>query len=449
MLRVNFITAIEVMVDKSPLRKNLKMVASWCVISLAMALTASGALLAELLSQGGASREITHCYAFSSEVTNASCASGSWSLLSCKNVGRQLAGDDRVCRFEKVARPIDSVSDLLDVYGLVILSAVANLAVMMVAGALYNPLAIWLNDWENHRLQSTYDNHLVMKAFLFEFVNNYFVMFYITYLKQLDFTWIGFGKGHPCPESCMPDLQLKMLVIFTGKTYGLKVKEYGLPWIKRRAKKFWNQRSQRHNTAGSVSDSALSSSASYLADQNADARRRPHPTQTQEAGAQAVTSVQWGSEQLDDEFLKDEFPGTFDDFNQMAIQFGYLALFAPSCPLAPMLALLNNVTEIRTDAIKVCSMFRRPKVDHNPSIGSWKVVLQALAVAALLTNATMVAFVGSQLARGDYESERMSHRFYSARLWVITIVIEHSVRCRVSDTSYLTLRCHTRVTAQH
>ena len=37
----------------------------------------------------------------------------------------------------------------------------------------------------------------------------------------------------------------------------------------------------------------------------------------------------------------------FDDFNEMAIQFGYLALFSPVYPLAPAMALANNILEIR------------------------------------------------------------------------------------------------------
>ena len=34
--------------------------------------------------------------------------------------------------------------------------------------------------------------------------------------------------------------------------------------------------------------------------------------------------------------------GTFDDFNDRAIQFGYLVLFAPAFPLAPFFAYINN-----------------------------------------------------------------------------------------------------------
>ena len=49
-----------------------------------------------------------------------------------------------------------------------------------------------------------------------------------------------------------------------------------------------------------------------------------------------------------------EFDSTFAEFNEMAVQFGYLALFAPAFPLAPLFAFINNVFEIRIDAIKFC-----------------------------------------------------------------------------------------------
>ena len=42
------------------------------------------------------------------------------------------------------------------------------------------------------------------------------------------------------------------------------------------------------------------------------------------------------------------FPGTFQDFKEMIIQFGYVTLFAASFPLAALCAMVNNVTEIRS-----------------------------------------------------------------------------------------------------
>jgi hypothetical protein len=47
------------------------------------------------------------------------------------------------------------------------------------------------------------------------------------------------------------------------------------------------------------------------------------------------------------------------DFKEMAIQFGYVTLFAVSFPLAALFAYLNNVTELRLDSYQVCNMHRR------------------------------------------------------------------------------------------
>ena len=42
------------------------------------------------------------------------------------------------------------------------------------------------------------------------------------------------------------------------------------------------------------------------------------------------------------------------------IQYGFVTLFVAAFPLAPLLALLNNVFEIRLDAYKYTTQMRRP-----------------------------------------------------------------------------------------
>ncbi len=42
------------------------------------------------------------------------------------------------------------------------------------------------------------------------------------------------------------------------------------------------------------------------------------------------------------------------------IQYGFVTLFVAAFPLAPLLALLNNVFEIRLDAYKYTTLMRRP-----------------------------------------------------------------------------------------
>jgi len=44
--------------------------------------------------------------------------------------------------------------------------------------------------------------------------------------------------------------------------------------------------------------------------------------------------------------------------------------------LAAVWALLNNVTEIRSDAFKMCKVFRRPFAETASDIGAWQVLLK-------------------------------------------------------------------------
>ena len=54
-------------------------------------------------------------------------------------------------------------------------------------------------------------------------------------------------------------------------------------------------------------------------------------------------------------------------------------------------------------------------------------MLKALGLIGVVVNATMICFVGSQLAENEYEQEFIHNRFESARLWFITLLIEHVV----------------------
>lgn len=131
--------------------------------------------------------------------------------------------------------------------------------------------------------------------------------------------------------------------------------------------------------------------------------------------------------------MLDPYEGSFEDFNQMVIQFGYIALFAPACAAAPFLALVNNVTEIRTDAYKVISMHKRPHWKPQAGIGAWNDVVKTLAVAAVLVNTTMVCFVGSKMSEefkpeiNDTVDADIFRRMGIAKLWIVCLLLEHAI----------------------
>lgn len=68
------------------------------------------------------------------------------------------------------------------------------------------------------------------------------------------------------------------------------------------------------------------------------------------------------------------------------IQFGFVTLFVASFPLAPLLALFNNILEVRVDAWKFTTQFRRPVAAKARNIGAWQEILNVVAILSVVTN---------------------------------------------------------------
>jgi len=109
-----------------------------------------------------------------------------------------------------------------------------------------------------------------------------------------------------------------------------------------------------------------------------------------------------------------EFESTFDDWDEIAIQYGYLSLFVCAFPLAPLLAVINNILESYLDSKKLCSYDRRPLPRGAADIGFWYVILQIVSWLAMVTNIALVVFETSTL-----QSFSISTRF------LIFLAVEH------------------------
>ncbi|KAK5896144.1 hypothetical protein CgunFtcFv8_009775 [Champsocephalus gunnari] len=94
--------------------------------------------------------------------------------------------------------------------------------------------------------------------------------------------------------------------------------------------------------------------------------------------------------------------GLFYEYLEMVIQFGFVTLFVASFPLAPILALVNNLFEIRVDAWKITTQFRRIVPEKAQDIGAWQPILQGVAILAVATNAMIIAFSSDMIPRLVY-----------------------------------------------
>ncbi|KAF9564904.1 DUF590-domain-containing protein [Agrocybe pediades] len=87
----------------------------------------------------------------------------------------------------------------------------------------------------------------------------------------------------------------------------------------------------------------------------------------------------------------------FVDYSEMVIQFGYVALWSTIWPLAGVMAFLNNLLEIRSDAFKMTVHNRRPIPSRTDTIGPWLDALTFLTWLGALTNSALVYLFSPQL----------------------------------------------------
>jgi len=87
---------------------------------------------------------------------------------------------------------------------------------------------------------------------------------------------------------------------------------------------------------------------------------------------------------------KADYEGTLDEYSEIVIQYGYITLFAATFPIAPLLAVLNNIVEIRTDAFKLLTSYPRPRYRGAQNIGTWYNILEFLGIIAVMTNTALI-----------------------------------------------------------
>lgn len=183
-----------------------------------------------------------------------------------------------------------------------IISSIAQAIIIGILNYLYSFVADALNKHENHRTDTEYEDNLIAKVFIFQFVNSYAALFYVAFVRPF------ISDIDPClDDNCMKELQTTLGTIFITRLVTGIVLSTSLPVI------FQTLR-ERENFAG-IDDERL----------------------------QDVSEIERS-------FMKepyDVFLGTFADYSDMAIQFGFTTMFISAFPLAAAMSLINNYIMLR------------------------------------------------------------------------------------------------------
>ncbi|XP_023612040.1 anoctamin-6 isoform X5 [Myotis lucifugus] len=246
-----------------------------------------------------------------------------------------------------------------------ITASLISFVIIMILNTIYEKVAIMITNFELPRTQTDYENSLTMKMFLFQFVNYYSSCFYIAFFKGKfvgypgdPVYWLGKYRNEECdPGGCLLELTTQLLIIMGGKAIWNNIQEVLLPWVKNLI--------GRYRT---VSGSEVVT-----------------PRWEQDYHLQLMGRL-----------------GLFYEYLEMIIQFGFVTLFVASFPLAPLLALVNNILEIRVDAWKMTTQYRRMVPEKAQDIGAWQPIMQGIAILAVVTNAMIIAFTSDMIPRLVY-----------------------------------------------
>lgn len=259
-----------------------------------------------------------------------------------------------------------------------IIASVLNAIQIQVFNSLYGDYARSLNDYENYRTDTEYEDALIAKTFIFQFVNSFAALFYIAFIKPY------IQNLDPCLDSCMAELQVSLGTIFMMQLI-----------------------------VGNFFECAVPSMKLYLAKaENEEGVSTDKKDQVVAADGSGTTNMM---SEIERNFMLPEYDvvlGTFDDYAELSLQFGFATMFVTAFPLATLLALISNYVELRVDAWKLCQVCRRPEPRSIEDIGTWMTILDAMSTMSVFVNSGIIAFT----------STAASDQTWVVRVWIFILL---------------------------
>ncbi|XP_043072653.1 anoctamin-1 isoform X4 [Puntigrus tetrazona] len=253
-------------------------------------------------------------------------------------------------------------------------AVIINLLVVLVLDEIYGAIAAWITELEIPKTEATFEEHVILKAFLLKSMNAFAPVFYVAFFKGRfasrpgDYVYVfkDFRMEECSPGGCLIEVCIQLGIIMLGKQLiQNNVFEIAIPKLKKM------YRTYKEEKDGSADE------------EDKDSKREPQ---------------RW-----DLDYDLEPYEGLSPEYMEMVIQYGFVTLFVASFPLAPVFALLNNVIEIRLDAAKFVTEIRRPDAVSAKEIGIWYNILSGISKFAVITNAFVISFTSEFIPRMVYQ----------------------------------------------
>ncbi|XP_063912681.1 anoctamin-3-like isoform X1 [Zophobas morio] len=255
-------------------------------------------------------------------------------------------------------------SERLEIHGPFMLqasSACLQVVSIQLFGLFYVRLSKWLTNLENPRTQTEYDSLIAQKRYLLCFWNNYASLFYIAFVKGRFYSpneppSTSYSETDLCgPTGCMMNLCLQLSILMLFKSLFGNIFTLIIPLIK---EKLWKSKTSQQDVP------------------------------------------QWEKEF---ELIQPRRHFLVSEYTEMMVQYGFVTFFVGAFPLAPLCALINNCLELRVDAYKLLTRYRRPVPRQQSGIGVWTSILKVITHLSVATNAFVLAFTSDFVVREIYK----------------------------------------------
>ncbi|XP_077593901.1 anoctamin-10 [Stigmatopora nigra] len=255
---------------------------------------------------------------------------------------------------------------------LLYLPSVLHIVYTNVLATVYKTVAQSLTEFENHREESAFQNHLTAKVLVFTFFNYFAVLFHIAFVKH-----------------DVPLLRKRLASLLIISQLVNQVTEVVIP---------------------------------FLVDRFISA---PHRTETEDDPEE---------DKFRNQITLPVFPGLFAEYIELLVQFGYLSLFSCVYPLTAVLLLINNVTEIRSDAYKICKLFRKPFSAPTANMGVWQTAFEILSYVSVVSNCWLLT-LSPQLQKMQHESQISSNDIVMFAIFAqyLLIIVKLTVAAVIPD----------------
>ena len=228
--------------------------------------------------------------------------------------------------------------------GTTLISVIMGLTINIL-NLLYNGTAQRLNEWENHRTDTEFEDRLISKIFLFQLVNSFVAVTYIAFVK---------GQITTCLQNdCQAEVSSNISIIFVTTLVARLITQVLISMYQQRLKVL----KETEGIAPGLSRSPLEEQYSLQG--------------------------------------YDVLLVTLQDYAALVIQFGFTVLFVAAYPLGPTIAFFSAYIQIRVDGWKLCYAYQRPEPKSVEDIGVWQDMIEALSYLAVVYNMGLLFFTNA------------------------------------------------------